>query len=434
MKLKYKKVLATIILLLIVVSIIGISYSVYKADKIDENATLVLTDEYFSINYLDGKNFDIKELLPGDSYSKKISVTNVSNVDTYLTIGIMDIMKNSDKLKLTVLDNQGKNVYDKQITNIDVQVVKSTDLGIGKTLSYTITVTNEGEEVSSFYANILAFKEIIKQDSKTFKDIILANTRVKELENNVITTTSETDEGLIKTRDDDGDTYIFRGNVTNNNMNFGGFNWKIVRINGDNTIRLVAVTALDGQYSYNTDSEITDNYTSKLEYKNSKVKEQLDSFLNSNLQENSKYIVESTFCEDTTVFKEEDNTTILNPYNRVFTDNTPTLTCMGNKLKEKIGLLTADEVVFAGAYQGNINNNFYLKTNMINGSWWTLSGSQIIKNNNVVDAISVNKDGSLNYERKVSTQMYIRPVINLDPNTTVTGTGTVDDPYMIKQS
>lgn len=434
MKLNYKKLLTTITLILIIVSIIGISYAVYKNDKDNADATLVLTDEFFSINYLDGKNFELNEILPGDTYTKKISVTNVSNVDTYLTIGIMDIIKSSDNLKLTVIDNQKNVIYDKNITNIDVEVVKSVDLGVGKTLSYTIMVKNEGTETSSFYANILAYKEIIKQTSKTFKDTILENSNVKELESNVITGTSEGDEGLIKTKDDDGDSYIFRGNVTNNNVNFGGFNWKIVRINGDSTIRLVAVTALDNQSAYNSDSEITDNYTSKLEYNNSKIKEQLDSFLSSNLQENSKYIVESTFCEDITVFNEENDTTILNPYNRVFTENTPSLTCMGNKLKEKIGLLTVDEVVLAGAYQNNSNNSFYLHTNMINGSWWTMSGSQIIKRSNVVDAISVNRDGSLNYNKKISTQMYVRPVINLDSNTTVTGTGTVDDPYMIKQS
>ena len=433
MKSNYKKILTTIFLSLIVLLIIGVSFAVYKSNKDNDDATLVLTDEYFSINYLDGKNFDIKELLPGDTYSKKISITNVSNVDTYLTISIMDINKTSNDLKLTVVDNKGNTVYDKTITNIDVEVVKSEDLSVGKTLSYTIMVKNEGEEPSSFYANILAYKEIIKQANNTFKDTILANNKVKELDS-VINSTSEEDEGLIKTKDDDGDTYIFRGNVTNNFVNFGGFTWRIVRINGDSTVRLISVTALDNQVAYNEDSETTDNYTSKLEYKNSKIKEQLDSFLSSNLQENAKYIATSTFCEDTTVFNEADDVTILNPYNRVYTDNTPTLTCMGNKLKEKIGLLTVDEVVFAGAYQNNSNTNFYLKTNMVNGSWWTLSGSQIIKKNNVVDAISVNKDGSLNYERKISTPMYVRPVINLDSNTTVTGTGTPDDPYAIKQS
>ena len=434
MKLNYKKVLATLILTLIVVSIIGVSYAVYKNNKENANATLVLTDENFSINYLDGKNFDVKELAPGDTVIKKVYITNVSNNNTYLTIGIMDIIKSTDNLKLTVTDNKGNVLYDKTITNIDIEAVKSVDLGVGKTLSYTISVKNEGEETSSFYANILAYKELVKQEVKTFKDTILENSQVKDLESSTITSTAEDDQGLIKTKDDDGDTYFFRGNVNNNNVNFGGFNWKIVRINGDSTIRLISVNALDSQVAFNSNSEVTENYTSKLEFKNSKLKEQLDSFLSSNLHENSKYIVESTFCEDTTVFNEEGDTTILNPYNRVFTDNTPTLTCMGTKIKEKIGLLTVDEVVLAGAFQKNSNNNFYLKSNLVNGSWWTLSGSQIIKKYNVVDAISVNRDGSLNYDRKVSTTMYVRPVINLDSNTTVTGKGTPEDPYMIKQS
>ena len=434
MKLRYKRLLAIIFVLLIALSAVGVSFAVYKSETDDENATLVQTDEYLSINYLDGKNFDLKELLPGDTYSKKISITNVSNVSTYLTIGIMDINKTSDNLKLIVIDSDNKTVYDKLITNIDVEVVKGIDLGVGKTLSYTIMVKNEGNTSCEFYANILAYKEIIKQESKTFKDTILENSRVKELDSEVISSTSEEDEGLIRTQDDNGTTYVFRGNVTNNNVNFGGFNWKIVRINGDSTIRLISVTPLDSQIAYNDDSEVTEDYASKLEYKNSKVKEQLDSFLSSNLQENAKYIVESTFCEDTAVYTEENDTTILGSYNRVYTENKPSLTCAGNKLKEKIGLLTVDEVVLAGAYQNTSNNNFYLITNMVNGSWWTMSGSQIIKKNNVVDAISVNKDGSLNYEKKISTPMYVRPVINLDSNTTVSGTGTVDDPYMIKQS
>ena len=432
MKLNYKKILTTLFLTLIILLIIGVSYAAYKIKKNNDDATLVLTDEYFSINYLDGKTFDVKELLPGDTYTKKISITNVSNVDTYLTIGIMDIIKSSDNLKLTIVNNQKETVYEKTITNIDVEVVKSVDLGVGKTLSYTIMVKNEGNEISSFYANILAYKEIIKQASKTFKDTILENTQVKDLE--TITSTSESDEGLVKTQDDDGDTYVFRGNVLNNNVNFSGFDWKIVRINGDSTIKLIAVNALDNQSAYNNDSEITDNYTSKLEYKNSKIKEQLDNFLSTNLQENSKYIVESTYCEDTTIFNEESDITILNPYNRIFTESAPTLVCGGNKLKEKIGLLTADEVVLAGAYQSNSNRSFYLFSQNINGSWWTMSGSKIIKNSNVVDAISVNKDGSLSYDKKISNLMYIRPVINLDSNTTVTGTGTSDDPYIIKQS
>ena len=45
--------------------------------------------------------------------------------------------------------------------------------------------------------------------------------------------------GLYKTIDDYGDSYIFRGDVKNNNVYFGGYYWKIIRINGDGSIRLI---------------------------------------------------------------------------------------------------------------------------------------------------------------------------------------------------
>ena len=48
-----------------------------------------------------------------------------------------------------------------------------------------------------------------------------------------------TDKGLYKTQDDDGDTYYFRGSVTDNWVKFAEYYWRIIRINGDGTIRLI---------------------------------------------------------------------------------------------------------------------------------------------------------------------------------------------------
>ena len=432
MKKKYKKILASLILMLTLALCICFSYGFYKSVKDNNKEAIVLTDEYLSVNYLDGRSFDIKELKPNDVVAKKISVTNVNTLTSYLTISLMDVNKTSDNLNLTVYDHENNIVYDKTITNIDTIIVKGVDLPAGQTLSYTLMVKNNGSESSSFYANILAYKEVVKQASNTFKDTLLKNNEVKDYSISLVSNISEDDEGLVKTADDMGDTYIFRGNVLNNNVNFSNFNWKILRINGDSTIRLVLTDVLDNQVAYNDDVEETEDYTSKLKFDNSKIKGELEKFLSTNLQENSKYIVESTFCEDTTTFKEENNIIYLNPYNRAFVDNTPTLTCMGNKIKSKIGLLTVDEIVLAGAYQKNSNTKYYLYNQAINNGYWTMSGSQILKNNNAVDAISVNKDGSLNYERKISTPLSIRPVINLDSNTIVSGDGSLDNPYTIK--
>lgn len=49
----------------------------------------------------------------------------------------------------------------------------------------------------------------------------------------------DSEQGLYKVLDMDGDSYIFRGNVTNNNVYFGGYYWKILRINGDGSVRLI---------------------------------------------------------------------------------------------------------------------------------------------------------------------------------------------------
>ncbi len=45
--------------------------------------------------------------------------------------------------------------------------------------------------------------------------------------------------GLYKTTDNDGDTFFYRGAVENNNVYFAGFYWKVIRVNGDGSVRLI---------------------------------------------------------------------------------------------------------------------------------------------------------------------------------------------------
>ncbi len=45
--------------------------------------------------------------------------------------------------------------------------------------------------------------------------------------------------GLYKNEDDYGDVYYYRGDVQNNNVYFEGYYWKIVRTNGDGSVRLI---------------------------------------------------------------------------------------------------------------------------------------------------------------------------------------------------
>ena len=51
--------------------------------------------------------------------------------------------------------------------------------------------------------------------------------------------TATTDEGLFTADDDDGASYYYRGAVKNNYVSLAGFIWRIIRQNGDGSIRLI---------------------------------------------------------------------------------------------------------------------------------------------------------------------------------------------------
>ena len=55
----------------------------------------------------------------------------------------------------------------------------------------------------------------------------------------VVTSVIRSENGLYKETDDYGDVYYYRGGVQNNNVYFGGYYFKIIRTNGDGSIRLI---------------------------------------------------------------------------------------------------------------------------------------------------------------------------------------------------
>ena len=51
--------------------------------------------------------------------------------------------------------------------------------------------------------------------------------------------TATTDEGLFMAEDDKGESYYYRGAVKNNYVSFAGLTWRIIRRNGDGSIRMI---------------------------------------------------------------------------------------------------------------------------------------------------------------------------------------------------
>ena len=97
MRKNYKRILSILFVLLVITSMTGVSYAFYEQKVNDEkNLSLVYTNEKLSINYLDGKDFDLKDIKPGDTYTKRVSITNVSSNDIFATLSLMDVEKHGD--------------------------------------------------------------------------------------------------------------------------------------------------------------------------------------------------------------------------------------------------------------------------------------------------------------------------------------------------
>ena len=94
----------------------------------------------------------------------------------------------------------------------------------------------------------------------------------------------------------------------------------------------------------------------------------------------------------------------------------------------KIGLLTADEVAFAGGAYNIDNSNYYLYTGEHH---WLLSPSFFYTGHRLSRVWRVNASGYLNYTN-VSDALGVRPSVALPSTTTITkGDGTIDNPYVV---
>lgn len=103
-------------------------------------------------------------------------------------------------------------------------------------------------------------------------------------------------------------------------------------------------------------------------------------------------------------------------------------TTNGNgNLTYKIGLLTADEIAFSGSIYNTYNRSTYIYENTGTTVWWSLSPSYF-GSNTYLWAIS---SGKLFYSYAGSV-IGLRPSISLASNVEVTGSGTSEDPYVVK--
>ncbi|MGN1379930.1 MAG: DUF6273 domain-containing protein, partial [Bacilli bacterium] len=110
----------------------------------------------------------------------------------------------------------------------------------------------------------------------------------------------------------------------------------------------------------------------------------------------------------------------------------PSLKCNGelSKITSKVGLITADELAFAGYASGLQNTTTYLQENATDTWWWSLSPGDFSGGSADVWLVS-GGNGYFGYSYVDSTRG-VRPSISLKSTTNVTGNGTSDAPFVVK--
>ena len=287
----------------------------------------------------------------------------------------------------------------------------------------------------------------------------------------------KSDKGLYQGVDDFGTTYYYRGNVKNNNVYFGGFYWQIIRINGDDSIRLI----YNGQtknangmeqsinnkayrfndkynnpayvgYMYgNPDATTFDEVHNNIN--NSTIKTAVDNWYKTNIEDNgySKYLSTAVgFCGDRSIYSggdgiQTDKDTYFGAYGR-YAANTAQFTCpepsrdlyttsdafIGNKaLTYPIGLITYDELVYTGMDNKHINKLSWAYSTQ---RYWTMSPSHFHAASGYAREWGIASVGYLYPWWGVADSHITRPVINLKPDVKISsGVGTSSDPFIIEE-
>lgn len=304
------------------------------------------------------------------------------------------------------------------------------------------------------------------------KDYILSHYDTVLTRNDFSTTVTNTTTGTIyksldsTQHDADGEVYYFAGNPTDNWVQFGGFYWRIIRINGNGSIRMIyqgintnptGTGTQIGTSSFN--SMAADNMYVGFKYTsgnvhgtgaNSTILDVLNTWYQNNLLSYADKIDENAgFCGDrmpSTSSSSINNSggtgttvTYYAGYMRLITNKQPSFECsnssdlytisessQGNKtLTYSIGLISADEVSFAGGLWGTTNSSYYLYTEQY---YWTMTPYWY--NNNLAQLFGVYSGGYLAAPHVVSA-WGVRPVINLKGDIQLIGSGTSVDPYRI---
>ena len=290
-----KRIVILIILILIsIITLIGSSYALltksFKGDKLSMQVGTLKVD------FTEGNAINMNNTIPMSDTDGlattpyTFTITNSGTIDAYYTVSNEEDSSNTLdttylKMKITsddgydsgivTLKSLGSKTYriiDEKILKTDKSITYKLYLWISgeagndiqdKTYKSKIVVNSTSNRVGDTYCKDNGFTTlsdcmlVIANHDKTVES---AKTNIKSKGIPDFAQVATTDEGLYMAEDDEGESYYYRGAVKNNYVSFAGFIWRIIRRNGDGSVRMIysgkstsdtgdAVTIGDSQFN-----------------------------------------------------------------------------------------------------------------------------------------------------------------------------------------
>ncbi|HIS87009.1 MAG TPA: hypothetical protein IAB49_02615 [Candidatus Caccenecus avistercoris] len=504
-----KSVLLSIIGVLLVVGV-GITFAYFTSGvEVSGDGSTVELDpgDMIKVTYDAGDNsLSSNNLVPGQTLTKTFTVTvtptskeNTASYSIYLDLTDNTFVKCDDsnynsitnacikdyeELTYEFKENTGATLSSGNLIGESGRILlaaQTKTVDKATTYEYTMEITfHETNADQNHNMDKVLNGSIEVEFGMSAREYILSHYDTVLTRDDFSTTVTNTTTGTIyksaneSQYDDDGEVYYFAGNPTDNWFQFGTNSsgqplyWRIVRINGDGSIRLIYngtstattgdSTMINTSQAFNT-SSINNAYVGYM-YKsgdvhglttNSSIKTKLDEWYLANLSDEAEYLDGNAgFCGDRypSTSSSSSNgfggtgttTTYYSAYIRLITNKSPSFKCTvsqdlyttngsskGNKaLSNPIGLISADEVAFAGGVYGSSNSSYYLYNNAY---YWTMSPDNF--DSYIASVFYVYSGGHLGSNNVYWANYGVRPVINLKSAIAITGSGTTSDPFKV---
>ena len=271
---KNKKIIILIILILIsILTLIGSSYALltktFTSKKLSVEVGTLKVDftEGNAINLDNTKPMSDSDGLNTTHYT--FTITNSGTIDSYYTISNEEDSNNTldtTYLKYKLVSNDGYDSGIKRLKDIGTgtyRIVDERALLKSKSVTYKLYLWISSDVPNSIQNKLYKSKIIVNSTSNRVGDTYcldngftklsdcmlvlnnheqttdIAKTNIKAKGTPDFSKTATTDEGLFMAEDDEGESYYYRGAVKNNYVSFAGFTWRIIRRNGDGSIRMI---------------------------------------------------------------------------------------------------------------------------------------------------------------------------------------------------